>query len=106
MKLPCAVNGHEAVEWTKRKQFDLIFMDGEMPRVDGFTAAREIRHAETPGTHIPIIALTAHALRGDRERCLAAGMDDYISKPVEYEKVLEILKKWLGEPKNETQMKL
>lgn len=97
-----AVNGHEAIEWTKRKQFDLIFMDGEMPRVDGFTAAREIRHAETPGTHIPIIALTAHALRGDRERCLAAGMDDYISKPVEYEKVLEILKKWLGEPKNET----
>lgn len=96
-----AVDGHEAIEWTKRKRFDLIFMDGEMPRVDGFTATREIRHAEPPGTHFPIIALTAHALRGDRERCLAAGMDDYISKPVESEKVFELLKKWLGEPKGE-----
>ncbi|HOV33309.1 MAG TPA: response regulator [Candidatus Hydrogenedens sp.] len=96
-----AINGHEAIEWTKRKRFDLILMDCEMPRVDGFTAAREIRHNELSGTHVPIIALTAHALRGDRERCLAAGMDDYISKPVESEKVLELLKKWLGEPKKE-----
>ncbi|MGC8738386.1 MAG: response regulator [Candidatus Hydrogenedens sp.] len=90
-----AVDGQEAIEWFKRKKFDLLFMDCEMPRINGFTAAREIRQIEPTGTHTPIIALTAHALSGDRERCLSAGMDDYLSKPIETAKVLEILKKWL-----------
>ncbi len=96
-----AVDGHDAVEWVKRRQFDIIFMDCEMPRVDGFTAAREIRNIEPAGKHTPIIALTAHALAGDRERCLSAGMDDYLSKPIETAKVVEILKKWVGELKVE-----
>lgn len=89
-----AIDGYEAIEWVKRKKFDLIFMDCEMPRVDGFTASREIRNIEPTGTHIPIIALTAHALSGDRERCLSAGMDDYLPKPIETSRVIEILKKW------------
>lgn len=96
-EITIAVDGQEAIEWFKRKKFDLIFMDCEMPRVNGFTASREIRRIEPTGTHIPIIALTAHALSGDRERCLSAGMDDYLSKPIETAKVLEMLKKWIGE---------
>ncbi len=92
-----AINGQEAIEWVRRKNFDLIFMDCEMPYIDGFTAAREIRHIEPTGIHVPIIALTAHALNGDREKCLSAGMDDYLTKPIETAKVLEMLKKWVGE---------
>ncbi len=90
-----AVNGHEAIDWVKRRKFDLILMDCEMPLLDGFSAAREIRSLEQPGTHTPIIALTAHAMKGDREKCLSAGMDDYLPKPIEAGKMLEILEKWL-----------
>lgn len=97
-----AVNGHEAVEWVKRRKFDLILMDCEMPLLDGFSAAREIRALEQPGSHTPIIALTAHAMKGDRERCLSAGMDDYLPKPIEAESVRKILEKWLGSKKVET----
>ncbi|GEM_PF-1233620 len=96
-----AVDGHEAVEWVKSKKFDLIFMDCEMPRLDGFNASREIRTIEPPGIHTPIIALTAHALSGDRERCLSAGMDDYLSKPIETSKVREMLDKWFCKSETE-----
>ncbi|MCX8065208.1 MAG: response regulator [Candidatus Hydrogenedentes bacterium] len=95
-EITIATNGHEAIEWVKRRKFDIILMDCEMPQLDGFSAAREIRLLEQPGTHTPIIALTAHALRGDRERCISAGMDDYIPKPIEANKVEEILEKWVG----------
>lgn len=98
-EITIATNGHEAVEWVKRRKFDIILMDCEMPQLDGFSAAREIRLLEQPGTHTPIIALTAHAMRGDREKCLSAGMDDYIPKPIEANKVQEILEKWLGAKK-------
>ena len=71
-------------------------MDIQMPEMDGFQTTREIRNSETDGKRIPIIALTANALTGDREKCLSAGMDDYISKPIEPDKLEEILKKYLS----------
>jgi CheY-like chemotaxis protein len=78
-----APNGREAVRWHTKAEFDLILMDVQMPEMDGFEATREIRAAErASGEHIPIIAMTAHAMKGDQERCLAAGMDFYVSKPV------------------------
>ena len=86
-----AENGAVAVERWRREAFDLILMDVQMPELDGFGAAREIRRQER-GTldHVQIVAMTAHALSSDRERCLEAGMDDYITKPVQ-RKVLEEL---------------
>ncbi len=78
-----ANNGREAVEAFQASNFDLILMDFEMPDLDGFQATSAIRQIElTTGGHIPIVAMTAHALSGDRERCLAAGMDRYLSKPI------------------------
>ena len=78
-----AENGREAVEAFERERFDLILMDVQMPEMGGFEAVQRIRLLEQrSGAHTPIVALTAHALKGDRERCLAAGMDDYLVKPI------------------------
>ncbi len=78
-----AVNGAEALEAIGKETFDLVLMDVQMPEVDGFEATRAIREAEKGcRTHVPIIALTAHAMKGDVDRCLDAGMDGYLSKPI------------------------
>ena len=76
-------NGREALEVLERERFDLVLMDVQMPEMDGFSATKEIRNAEkATGKHVPIIALTANAMKGDEETCLAAGMDGYLAKPV------------------------
>lgn len=77
-------NGREALERLNQASFDLVFMDVQMPEMDGFRATAIIRERErSAGNHLPIVAMTAHALSGDRERCLEAGMDDYVAKPVQ-----------------------
>jgi PAS domain S-box-containing protein len=88
-----AHNGREAVTLASTSQFDLAFMDVQMPEMDGFAATAAIRASETScGGHLPIYAMTAHAMKGDEERCLAAGMDGYISKPVNFDKLRLLLK--------------
>ena len=87
-----AVTGREALEAWERRPFDIILMDVQMPEMDGFEATRAIREAETAtGDHISIVAMTAHAMKGDRERCLAAGMDGYIPKPLEPKLLFEFV---------------
>jgi len=87
-----AGNGREVVAAAAGEAFDLIFMDVQMPEMDGFEATRRIRESEIiSGRHTPIAAMTAHAVAGDRERCLAAGMDDYLSKPLNKAALLELL---------------
>jgi len=88
-----AANGREALDAFSDGAFDLILMDMQMPQMDGFEATRCIRELEvTTGGHIRIVAMTAHAMAGDRERCLAAGMDDYVSKPLRKEDLLRSLR--------------
>jgi two-component system, sensor histidine kinase and response regulator len=87
-----ASNGREAVAALEKESFDLVLMDLQMPGMDGFEATSAIREKETTsGTHIPIIAMTAHAMKGDRERCLAAGFDGYVSKPVRPQELFEAI---------------
>ena len=100
-KMGCQVtlahNGREAVELAKPGRFDLVLMDCQMPEMDGFDATRGIRAQEVGHRTTPIIALTANALHGDRERCLAAGMSDYLSKPFSGASLRAALLKWLPE---------
>jgi CheY-like chemotaxis protein len=89
-----AANGLEAVERVKNFSCDLVFMDCQMPEMDGYEATAEIRRYEDTSKHTPIIAMTAHTMQGDREKCLEAGMDDYISKPIKKGIVSEMIRKW------------
>ncbi len=98
VRVSVAANGQEAVQMFQRHEFDLILMDMQMPGMDGLQATVKIRILEKKsGTHIPIIALTANAMAGDRERCLAAGMDDYLSKPIKPEELYGMLEKYTSE---------
>ena len=91
-----ARNGLEAMEKVRHSRYDLVFMDCQMPKMDGYEATRSIRLAESNEKYrLPIIALTANALKGDKEKCLAAGMDDYIGKPIKREAVEKLLNRWL-----------
>ncbi len=89
-----AENGKEAIQALACQRFDLVLMDVQMPELDGLEATRKIRENESnTGQHIPIIAMTAHAMKGDRERCLKAGMDEYISKPIDIKKLSEMVER-------------
>jgi len=93
-RVSVAGNGLEALQLLAAHAFDMVLMDVQMPGMDGFEATAAIRRNERGGeTHIPIVAMTAHAMTGDRERCLAAGMDDYISKPIRSEDLLNLVAK-------------
>ncbi|NJN64106.1 MAG: response regulator [Acidobacteria bacterium] len=95
-------NGQEAVEAVARGHFDIVLMDVQMPVMDGLDAAREIRrHELVKGSgHVPIIAVTAFALSGDRERCLAAGMDEYLSKPIRADALSAAIARLAAAPAN------
>jgi CheY-like chemotaxis protein len=87
-----ACSGQEAVDCVRRQSFDVILMDVQMPDMDGLEATALIRERERgKEEHTPIIALTAYTMKGDRERCLAAGMDDYVNKPIDAVKFLEVV---------------
>ena len=91
-----AVNGYEALALLATEPFDLVLMDCQMPGLDGYETSKRLRRRESEGQHIPIVAVTADVMDGDRERCLAAGMDDYLTKPFQACDLEAKLAKWLG----------
>jgi CheY-like chemotaxis protein len=98
-RVDVAANGAAAVEAFASGRYDLIFMDCQMPIIDGYEATRQIRAQENhlkSVQRVPIIALTAHAMKGADEECFAAGMDDYLSKPIERAQLVACIERWLG----------
>jgi signal transduction histidine kinase/CheY-like chemotaxis protein len=89
-------NGHEALDAVARGHYDAVLMDCQMPELDGYEATRQIRRYEDGARHIPIVAMTAHSMPGDREKCLAAGMDDYVTKPIRATALAEVLARNVG----------
>lgn len=95
-RVDVANDGIEAVAALKNASYDMVFMDIQMPKMDGYAATAEIRKMAPEYRELPVIAMTAHAMKGDREKCMAAGMDDYISKPVKPKGLLEMVQRWAG----------
>ena len=93
-----AIDGKAALEKIEQGAYDLVLMNCQMPELDGYETTRTIRRREGAGMHLPIVALTAHALQGDRKKCLEAGMDDYISKPMGPKDLKTALLRWLPGP--------
>ena len=93
-KVMVAENGEEVLENLKGEAFDLVLMDVQMPVMDGIIATQKIRNQKSDIRNIPIIAMTAHAMKGDRQRCLDAGMDDYISKPIDVDDLFAKIEQW------------
>jgi CheY-like chemotaxis protein len=90
-------DGHAAIEAWRGGRYDLVLMDCQMPNLDGYEATAQIRRLEGDGRRTPIVAMTAHALAGDRQRCLDAGMDDYLSKPLRHADLRAAIKRWVVE---------
>jgi CheY-like chemotaxis protein len=97
LRVDMAASGGEAVQMMTILSYDMVFMDCQMPEMDGYETTRTIRRLGGPAACTPIVAMTAHALFGDRERCLAAGMDDYMSKPVRPDLIHAMLARWCGQ---------
>ena len=97
-----AENGEKALEMMNSHQVDVVFMDIQMPVMDGLECTRRIRSSELAWANVPIIAMTANAMKGDREICLEAGMDDYLAKPIRATEVAETLRKWQGKSRVST----
>ena len=93
-RVDVAVNGEVALQMMGERTYDAVLMDVQMPVMDGLQAARAIRHGEAGGPRVPIIAVTANANPGDRELCLTAGMDDYLTKPLRAVDLVEALGRW------------
>jgi PAS domain S-box-containing protein len=94
-QVDAVMNGEQAIRIYTQKDYDLILMDVQMPEIDGYTATKTIREMEPPKNAVPIIAITAHALVGDREKCLEAGMNDYIAKPIIAKEIIQLIDKLL-----------
>jgi CheY-like chemotaxis protein len=92
----CAGNGREALALLEQRSFDLVLMDVEMPIMNGLQASAAIRAGEMTGGNIPIIAMTAHVMKGDEQKCLAAGMDGYVGKPIRPADLAEAIRKTLA----------
>jgi CheY-like chemotaxis protein len=91
-------DGREALQALSTQRYDAVLMDCQMPDIDGYEATKELRRREGGDRHTPVIAMTAHAMTGDRERCLEAGMDDYIAKPVRAQTLNDVLRRWIAAP--------
>ena len=89
-------DGREALDALSMQRYEAVLMDCQMPEIDGYEATRELRRREGSERHTPVIAMTAHAMTGDRERCLDAGMDDYITKPVRAQTLVDVLTRWIA----------
>jgi len=89
-------NGQEALDLLAKQAYDLVLMDCKMPVLDGYEATRRLRQMESEGAHTIVIGVTANAMDGDREQCLEAGMDDYLSKPFRLQEITDLIQKWLG----------